>query len=141
MFKLPSLSLYDKAIIVGVMLALLGLALMPSSSSEPITRPLIKAIPASQRLVVGNEEITGQEFFSAYTSHSIDKRRSAELYLLGVLDSTEGVAWCGYQKVPTSEVADEVHRGLKSLSPARYPMRASQIVAEILSGKYPCPKK
>ena len=141
MFKMPLLSLYDKAIIVGVILALLGLALMPSSSSEPTSRPLIRVVPASQRLLVGNEEITVQEFFSAYTSDSIDERRSAELYLLGVLDSTEGIVWCGYQQIPTSEVAEEVYRGLKSLSRARYPMRASQIVAEILSGKYPCPTK
>lgn len=141
MFKLPSLSLYDKAIIVGVLLALLGLALMPRSSSEPVTHPLTRVAPSSQRLVVGNEEITVLEFFSAYTSESIDGRRSAELYLLGVLDSTEGIVWCGYRQIPTSEVAEEVYRGLKSLSPAHHPMRASLVVAEILSHKYPCPAK
>jgi hypothetical protein len=57
------------------------------------TRPL----PLDQSIVFENTNLTAKDFFNALMHGSIEERRYSELYLLGVLDATEGNIWCNYK--------------------------------------------
>lgn len=51
----------------------------------------------SDRITVDSVNLTAQKFFRSYMSKDADERKNAELYLLGVMDVTEGRSWCDYR--------------------------------------------
>jgi hypothetical protein len=56
----------------------------------------------SQRLIASNLAMTTESFFKAYMSTDIEQRRLAEMYVIGVMDSSEGESWCGLNSKVTS---------------------------------------
>jgi hypothetical protein len=98
-------------------------------------------VPPTQRLFFDHINLTAEDFFAAYMSQTVEERRDAELYLLGVLDATEGTGWCDYRTVKTTTLGEEVFSGFKALDPARLKARASHVIADILARRFSCRSK
>lgn len=94
--------------------------------------------PPTQRLFIDHVNLTAEDFFAAYMSQTVEERRYAELYLLGVLDATEGIGWCDYRTFKTTTLGEEIFSGFKALDPARLKARASRVIADILARRFPC---
>ena len=71
-------------------------------------------------------------------SKDVGQRRLAEMYLIGVLDSTEKKNWCGYNIVLPSSIEEGIYIGFKKQSPAALNRRASEIISSILAKRLPC---
>ena len=138
MFKIPALSLYDKAILIGVVLALFGLSVMSRLRSDQNLHLLMRTRPASQNWLSGNQAVSVREFMAAYSSGVPQEKYLASVYLLGVLDSTEGVVWCDYKKVSPEVIVGEIDRALQNWSRADPDVRLSSAVAKLLAARHPC---
>ncbi|WP_202757713.1 Rap1a/Tai family immunity protein [Delftia acidovorans] len=99
-----------------------------------LTRPTAD----SQRLIIENNNLTAQAFFSAYMSKEVPERRYAEMYLLGVLDATEGRAWCDYRHLKTITLAEVLHSSLRSMDARQRATRAAHVITDILAKQFPC---
>ncbi len=102
---------------------------------------LLRTLPHSQSLIIENNNLTAGEFFEAYMSRNMVERRYAEMYLLGVLDVTEGTDWCDYRHVKTVSLDEEVYEGMKKADPAQLQKRAAFIIRDILRKRLPCKDK
>ena len=111
-------------------------------TSLPAAGPRFTAPAApTQRLFIDNINLTAEDFFAAYMSQTVEERRYAELYLLGVLDATEGIGWCDYRTFKTTTLGEEIFSGFKALEPARLKARAAHVIADILARRFPCRSK
>ncbi|WP_313622770.1 Rap1a/Tai family immunity protein [Achromobacter sp.] len=119
-----------------IVLSCLGIP-KPAIAETKLLRPL----PDSQSLIIGNNNLTAGEFFAAYMSSNMVERRYAEMYLLGVLDATEGLAWCGYSNVKTVSLDEIVYEGLKEATSAQLRRRAALVITDILETSLPCQHK
>ncbi len=79
-------------------------------------------------------------FFKSYISNDDKERERAELYLLGVMDSTEGRTWCDYKTFKTITLRERIFEGFKIIEQHKLDERASAIIEKILSKRYPCRK-
>jgi hypothetical protein len=120
---------------------IVGACLLPPANAEQGALKLTAPIAPTQRVFFDNINLTARDFYSAYMSKSVDERRYAEMYLLGVLDSTEGTAWCSYRLYKTTTIAEDLYLSFKSLDDHQMQRRAAQVIAEVLSKKFPCGAK
>lgn len=118
--------------------SVLWLGLSGSCSADDATRNFTKPLPPTQRVFFDNINLSAREFFVAYMSKSVEERRYAELYLLGVLDATEGLSWCDYRTFKTVTVGEEIYLGFKGLAKSEEDRRAAHVIARILGEKFPC---
>jgi hypothetical protein len=93
---------------------------------------------SAQSLDSDSVNLTGRDFFKAYTSPDVASREKAKLYLLGVQDSTEGRAWCSYKQLKTVTLQEAVFEHFKKLPPQRLEERAASLIQEMLEKRYPC---
>lgn len=125
--------------------SLAGLLVFAGSSAENTGGGALlrftKVLPPTQRVFIENTNLSAQQFFSAYMSKSVEERRYAELYLLGVLDSTEGVFWCDYRTYKTTSIGEGIFLGLKNLEKSKENLRAAYVITEILKKEFPCKGK
>ncbi|MET1254205.1 Rap1a/Tai family immunity protein [Aliikangiella maris] len=91
-----------------------------------------------QSLAIENLSLIAKDFWQAYRSDDVSKRRLAEMYLIGVLDSTEGEKWCGYKIALPHSVLDQIHIGFKNASKEMMDDRASNTINKIMSNILPC---
>ena len=82
--------------------------------------------------------LTARAFFADFGSTDEPRRRAARLYLLGVLDATEGRAWCDYQTLKTVSLREHLYEHLRKLPSQRLDERASDVITEALSLSFPC---
>lgn len=120
---------------------LLVLAACLSTIAGTDTRKFTMPASPTQRAFIENTNLSAQEFFAAYMSKSVETRRYAELYLLGVLDASEGAAWCDYRQYRTITLGEEIYTGFKELDSSKQGARAAHVILEILGKKFPCPRK
>ncbi len=92
-------------------------------------------------IMVNSANLTAQHFFKSSMSEVADERRSAKLYLLGVLDATEGKSWCGYQTFHAGTLRERVFEEFEKLDSHRLNERASKVIEDILSQRFPCGRK
>jgi hypothetical protein len=111
--------------------------LLSPGSSRADTR-LLAPIHESQSLIIENNNLSAADFRAAYLSKNIAERRYAEMYLLGVIDSSEGIEWCSYRSIQTITVDEAVFTGFKRLDTGKLKMRVSSVIKEILSNSFPC---
>lgn len=118
--------------------------------SAPVSYANDNATPSDLQLlardgVMSNSvNLTAKQFLKSYTSDHADERRSAELYLLGVLDATEGKSWCDYKTFKPGTLRGRIFEGFKKLESRRLNERASKVIEDILIqlNQYrPCEKK
>lgn len=126
---------------LGFMVAIFGFSLFLDVRAEENGINLTKPLPPTQRVFIDNINLTVKDFFSAYMSKSIEERRYAELYLLGVMDATEGKSWCDYRTYKTITLGEEIFLGLKALDKSKQSERAAYVISNILSNKFPCRRK
>ncbi|MDP2370459.1 Rap1a/Tai family immunity protein [Rhodoferax sp.] len=123
----------------------LGLAAVASSAVTADERPSRLANPSPhspmQSVMIENVNISTAEFWDAYTSTVVEERRRAELFLIGVLDATEGVSWCDYRNFKTDTINEEIYEGLKKLTREQMKGRAARTINQILAKGLPCGRK
>lgn len=82
--------------------------------------------------------LSAADFLHDFASQTTERRAAARLYLLGVLDSSEGKIWCGYDQIKTATINEFVFEHLKKQSAERLKMRASVLIEEALKYHFPC---
>jgi Rap1a immunity proteins len=95
----------------------------------------------TERLSIRNINVTGENFWAAYQSKDVAQRHLAEMYLSGVLDATEGMAWCDYSVALSGSIQEQIYIGFKKQTATALQRRASQIIVETLASKLPCRSK
>jgi len=102
-------------------------------------KPRLSApLPTTQNAMINNTQITTEDFRQAYVSQSPQVRQQAELYLTGVLDATEGRAWCDYRTLKTITIDERLFTELKKVDGPALQQRASKTLIAILSKQFPC---
>jgi hypothetical protein len=102
---------------------------------------LLRPLPDSQSLIIENNNLTTAEFFAAFMSKNIIEKRYAEMYLLGVLDATEGTVWCDYYHIKTISLNETIYEGLKKADPVFLQKRAALVITDILKKDLSCKAK
>lgn len=92
----------------------------------------------NQSLIIENTNLTAMQYFNALMSGSNEERRYSEMYLLGVLDSSEGEVWCDYKTYKTITIDEILFVEMKKLSGNGLSERASIVIKDILKNKFPC---
>lgn len=88
-----------------------------------------------------NVNLSGEKFVKAWRSGEENPERlKADLYLLGVLDATEGKIWCDYKTLKIFTVHEVVYRYFQTLPPERLKERASTLILEALVKDHSCKK-
>lgn len=91
-----------------------------------------------QRLIIDNLNMPGSIFWALYMSTDKHQRQAAEMYLAGVLDSSEGKQWCGYPVALPGSIQELIYMGFQKLPQNHLEQRASTLIINILSSKLPC---
>lgn len=112
-------------------IVLLGLS-SPVSYANNNKVPSDLQLLARDGITINSVNLTAKQFFKSYTSTHADERRSAELYLLGVMDATEGKSWCDYKTFKADTLRGRVFEGFKKLESRRLNERASKVIEDIL---------
>ena len=115
---------------------LLGISLFVNADAQ--TTKLTSPIPDSQSLIISNNNLLAQDFFSAYMSQNLTERRYAEMYLLGVLDATEGTVWCDYYHIKTISLDEIIYSSFKEIDEKQMKKRASLVITDILKKRLSC---
>lgn len=95
----------------------------------------------SQRLFTHNASLTADALFHAYMSSDPDQRRLSEMYILGVIDSSEGDSWCGYEIASPAAIQEQLYVGLKEASSDTPNERAATAIKSHFNKILPCKKK
>jgi len=119
--------------------AVIGMACLATHAAD-------SALPAPAPAVqpgfsVDNVNLNGADFFAAYTQTDPAIREHAQIYLLGVMDSSEGRAWCSFRIAKSITLREIVFEFLRKQPPARMQHRASQLIEEALKSSLPCKVK
>lgn len=77
-------------------------------------------------------------FYRSFASPDEATRDKADLYLLGVMDLTEGKVWCEYRKFKTVTLREVVGEYIKKLPRHRLSERAAVVIEEALKTELPC---
>ncbi|MGG7446619.1 Rap1a/Tai family immunity protein [Kosakonia oryzendophytica] len=87
--------------------------------------------------------MSGERFFNAWTSRTNERERiKADLYLLGVLDTTEGKVWCGYNRLKTISIHEVVYSYFTAQPAARLQQeRATTLILEAMTQNGKCNKR
>lgn len=123
--------MFQRYAIVILLLALFigGAASVKAGTELPLTTEKINA---------DSINLTAGEFFEAFTSTDIAEREKAKIYLLGVMDATEGNSWCDYRTFKTVTLRERIYVEFKKLPQDQLNQRAAKIIERILSQRYTC---
>lgn len=108
------------------------IAALPASYANDNAIPSDLQLLARDGITINSVNLTAKQFFKSYTSNLADERRSAELYLLGVMDATEGRSWCDYKTFKPDTLRGRIFEGFKKLDSHRLNERASKVIEDIL---------
>lgn len=92
----------------------------------------------SQRLISQNLSMTTKDFMSLYMSDNVNHRRLAEMYLVGVIDSSEGNSWCSFDIASPNAIQEQAYLGLKETLKNMPSTRASKSITSKLNKLLPC---
>lgn len=74
-------------------------------------------------------------------SSDLEQRRLAEMYVAGVIDSSEGVSWCGFGIASPDAIQEHVFVGLENTLHKTPTSRASRAIESQLEKLLPCNKE
>ncbi|RYG21139.1 MAG: hypothetical protein EOO07_03355 [Chitinophagaceae bacterium] len=80
-------------------------------------------------------------FLKEFVSQTPHSRSIARLYMLGVMDSTEGKVWCDYKTLSTAALNEFVFEYMKKLKPEQLNRRAAFVIEDALRTNFPCKAK
>ncbi|MEI8574254.1 Rap1a/Tai family immunity protein [Methylomonas sp. BW4-1] len=86
-------------------------------------------------------DLQAKIFLDEFVSSDSNTRKAARLYLLGVLDATEGRVWCGFKTLKTATLNEFIFEHMKKLEPTQLERRASVVIEESLKKSFPCREK
>lgn len=75
---------------------------------------------------------------SLYMSKKVEDRRLAEMYLIGVIDNSEGVTWCSFNIASPNAIPEQAYMGLKKALKNTPTLRASKAITVKLNKILPC---
>ncbi len=85
--------------------------------------------------------LTAERFAQAWFSKNNERERiKADMYLLGVLDTTEGKTWCGYNRLLPSSIHEKLYASFENLSADKAKLRASKVISDAMTKFMPCDK-
>lgn len=113
-------------------------AITLSSCSVANENPLSIPEGESQRMIAGNRSVTTETLLTAYMNTNVEQRRLAEMYVIGVLDSTEGESWCGFKIASPDAIQEQVYVALKKGIKTSPNKRASIVIISHLTELLPC---
>lgn len=93
------------------------------------------------KITVDSVNLSARQFFKSYMSADAHERKNAELYLLGVMDTTEGKTWCDYRTFKTITLRGGIFEDFKIIDDSHLDERASSVIVRILNRSYPCGRK
>lgn len=83
--------------------------------------------------------LSGERFLNAWLSKTDERERTkANMYLLGVMDATEGKVWCSHRLALPGSLREQVFNYMVKLSPERKKERASVLITEALAKNLAC---
>ncbi len=97
----------------------------------------IKKMPITEDSV----NLSARVFLNEFVSQDEGARKVARLYLLGVMDATEGRAWCDYKKLSTATLNEFIFEYMKKSTPIQLERRASAVIEDSLHASFPCGTK
>lgn len=95
-------------------------------------------VPEPQPLTRTSVGVSVDTFYRSFASPDEATRDKADLYLLGVMDLTEGKVWCEYRKFKTVTLREVVGEYIKKLPRHRLGERAAVVIEEALKTELPC---
>lgn len=101
----------------------------------------IQAETKSPQITPDTVNLSAKAFLSEFVSQSEESRKTARLYLLGVMDATEGKIWCDYKQFSTATLNEFIFEYLKKRSPPELEQRASTLIEASLKSSFPCKEK
>ena len=117
---------------------MLLLAILSSCTIASDDGSIILPKDDTQRLIVDHLSLSTEDFFASYMSSNVEQRRLAEMYLIGVIDGSEGITWCGYEVASPTAIQEQVYLGLKKALDATPQRRASESIKLKLEQLLPC---
>ena len=118
---------------------LLTIALLLALLSSTVAAQILVE---TDKIKVDNVNLRAEHFLKLYMSNDANERKNAELYLLGVMDATEGRSWCDYRTFKTITLRERIFEEFKKLDNSGLNKRASKVIEDILSRRYhPCGRK
>ena len=111
------------------------LAVVCSLSAAP---PAFAEQTSIAHLTSDDVNLPGSDFFRFYRSADKQEKEKARIYLLGVLDATEGKSWCQYSQLQTVTLQEFVFEFFNKLPAARLHERAALLIEEALATRFPC---
>lgn len=91
-----------------------------------------------QRMISQNLSMSTESLLKAYMHPEQEQRLLAEMYVVGVLDSTEGKSWCGFKIASASAIQEQVYIALKKAVVTSPKKRASIVIESHLMNLLPC---
>ena len=94
----------------------------------------------TESLLMKNLDISLVDFLTAYRSKDLTQKRFAQMYLIGLLDATEGSIWCEYSKILPHFIEEYIPIGFKNADDLQLKKRASETILSTMSEYFPCKK-
>jgi hypothetical protein len=113
-------------------------SICPSRAAPPDSQGTRISTDATENPLIDNLNLSGHDFWILYQSPDLAKRRIAQAYLMGVLDSSERKVWCSYTIASPDALQEQTYIEFKKATPSTLKQRASEVIVEIFSRKLPC---
>lgn len=98
----------------------------------------ISTFATSPLITPDSINLSAADFLPEFTNPSPERRTAARLYLLGVLDITEGKSWCSYNQLKTATINEFIFEYLQKQSAEKLKTRAAVLIEEALKHYFPC---
>lgn len=110
----------------------------PSATSLPYDD--IRIFQRDPSLLTGyDSNLSAERFANAWLSKTNERERiKADMYFLGVMDATEGKAWCSYKRLLPLSAHEHLYSRFANLKPEERNIRASTLIVESLADVLPC---
>lgn len=108
--------------------------------AEPLPQDDTANLQRDPALLTGYDvNMSSEHFAKAWLSKTNERERiKADMYFLGVMDATEGKAWCSYQRLLPLSAHDHLYSRFANLKPEERNIRASTLIVESLADVLPC---
>lgn len=85
--------------------------------------------------------MSGEKFLAAWLAKDNEQEQlKANMYLLGVMDATEGKSWCGYTVALPGSLRESIYSYFRKLPKNRKKEAAAWLITEALAQDLPCKK-
>lgn len=131
--------------------ALLTLCVVQSVSAETFEYPSATSLPYDDTRVFQRDpslltgydfNLSAERFGHAWFSKTNERERiKADMYLLGVLDSSEGTGWCKSRPILPLSIYEMLYPTFEHLTAEQKKQRASTVIVAVMAKTMPCKKE